>query len=256
MKTVLRAFGIFAGLALLAQTPPVRTALQQQNEVLFEQLQRVQGLSDTQMKALRQIFAKSGYISQGNPAVTRHPMTPEQAQAKLNAAGINYSNPQFEKICGGKYMAPLYDPAKERPEDAKACIDQFEFPDIPTAYPVVWVKAREAAEICEAEGKRICDAHEWEGACAGELEPPDYEWDLAKGLAPNAADRTDAGSPQPEGCGDEELELWPGVPEGHLRHIKPKNSGLQRGQLDRMRLQHLSRRAPFPDCHSPLGFTI
>jgi len=60
-------------------------------------------------------------------------------------------------------------------------------PDIPTAYPVVWVKAREAAEVCEVEGKRLCDAHEWEGACAGDLEPPDYRWDLAKGQPPNAA---------------------------------------------------------------------
>jgi formylglycine-generating enzyme required for sulfatase activity len=84
-------------------------------------------------------------------------------------------------------MAPLYNPATERPEDAKYCIDQFEFPDIPAAYPVVWVRAREAAEICEVEGKRMCDAHEWEGACAGSLEAPDYRWDLAKGLSPNAA---------------------------------------------------------------------
>jgi hypothetical protein len=178
---------ILAGLALLAQAPSMRTVFQQQNEALFQQLQRVHGLSDQQMAAIRQIFAKSGYIGQGNPAITRHPMTPEQAQAKLNSLGVNYANPQFEKICGAKYMAPLYNPAKEKPEDAKACIDQFEFPNIPTAYPVTWVKAKEAAEICEAEDERMCDAHEWEGACAGDLEPPDYEWDLAKGLAPNAA---------------------------------------------------------------------
>ena len=50
-------------------------------------------------------------------------------------------------------MAPLYDPSRQRPEDAKACIDQFEFPDIPCAYPVVWVKAREAAEICAGGGQ-------------------------------------------------------------------------------------------------------
>ena len=91
---------------------------------------------------------------------------------------------RFEKICKAKYMAPLYDPSKEQPEDAKACIDQFEFPDIPCTYPVVWVKAREAAEICRAEGKRLCDADEWEGACAGSLEPPDYRFDLAKGVSP------------------------------------------------------------------------
>ena len=71
-------------------------------------------------------------------------------------------------------MAPLYDPRVEEPSDAKSCIDIFEFPNIPCTYPVVWTRAQEAAQICAAVGKRICDAHEWEGACAGALEPPDY----------------------------------------------------------------------------------
>ena len=162
-------------------------ALEQQNETLFQALQREHGLSDQQMNAIRRIFANSGYIGQGNPAVTQHPVTPEQCTAKLAAAGVRYENPRFEKICEAKYMAPLYDPSKAKPEEAKACIDQFEFPDIPCTYPVVWVKAREAAEICWAMGKRLCDAHEWEGACAGALEAPDYRFDLAKGLAPEDA---------------------------------------------------------------------
>ncbi len=127
-------------------------ALQQQNETLFQQLQRVHGLSDAQMSAIRKIFAKSGYIGQGNPAVTVHPVTPEACQAKVNSMGVQYENPRFEKVCKAKYMAPLYDPSKQKPEDAKACIDQFEFPDIPCTYPVVWVKARVAPEICAAEG--------------------------------------------------------------------------------------------------------
>jgi formylglycine-generating enzyme required for sulfatase activity len=84
-------------------------------------------------------------------------------------------------------MAPLYDPATQRPEDAKACVDQFEFPDIPCAYPVVWVRAREAAEVCWVMGKRLCDAHEWEGACAGSVAPPDYRFELTRGLSPAAA---------------------------------------------------------------------
>jgi len=54
---------------------------------------------------------------------------------------------------------------------------------------VVWVRACEAAEICAAMGKRICDAHEWEGACAGSLEPPDYRFDLARGVSPDEAIR-------------------------------------------------------------------
>ena len=183
LRLVAVGLAAYCGLIAFSQSP----AFHEQNEILLRQLQAVHKLTDAQMSAIRAIFAKSGYIGQGNPAVTRHSVTPEQCQAKLKQLSVNYDNPQFEKICGAKYMAPLYDPATQKPEDAKVCIDQFEFPDIPCAYPVVWVKAREAAEICWALGKRLCDAHEWEGACAGSLQPPDYRWDLAKGLSPNAA---------------------------------------------------------------------
>jgi len=183
MRAIAFGFLAWCGTAGFGQN----AALQQQNEALFRQIQSVHKLSDAQMTAIRKIFVNSGYIGQGNPAVTRHPVSEEDCRAKLKRANINYDNPHFEKICGAKYMVPLYDPAKQKPEDAKACIDQFEFPDIPCAYPVVWVKAREAAEICWSIGKRLCDAHEWEGACAGSLQPPDYAWDLARGLSPNAA---------------------------------------------------------------------
>jgi sulfatase modifying factor 1 len=56
------------------------------------------------------------------------------------------------------------------------CIDQFEFPNIACEYPVTWVTAREAARLCRAIGKRLCDAHEWEGACAGNLRAPKQEY--------------------------------------------------------------------------------
>lgn len=164
-------------------------SVEQQNEILFQQIHREHGLSDQQMDEIRKIFAGSRIMGQGNPAVTEHPVTPDECKVKLSNLGILYENPQFVKICKAKYMAPLYDPSKEKPEDAKACIDQFEFPDIPCTYPVVWVKAREAAEICWAMGKRLCDAHEWEGACAGDLKAPDYHFDLLKGLDPEYAIR-------------------------------------------------------------------
>ena len=179
--------GLFAFLCLAGFDDASKHPLQQQNEILFTQLQEVHGLSENQMNAIRKIFATSGYIGQGNPAVTEHPVTPEACQAKVKSMGVQYENPRFEKICKAKYMAPLYNPSKQKPEDAKACIDQFEFPDIPCTYPVVWVKAREAAEICSAEGKRLCDAHEWEGACAGDLEPPDYEFNMLKDMGPEDA---------------------------------------------------------------------
>ena len=178
---------VTSGLVIASAAAVGQTSLKEQNEVLFQQVQTVRGLTDQQIRAIRGIFAASGFIGQGNPAISEHPDTPQQCRARLDRQSLTYANPQFERICGAKYMAPLYDPQTEKPEQAKACIDQFEYPDIPCTYPVVWVRAREAAELCAAEGKRICDAHEWEGACAGRLEEPDYRFDLAQGVSPNAA---------------------------------------------------------------------
>jgi hypothetical protein len=161
--------------------------LDEQNEAMLEKLQRVHGLSGQQMAEIRAIFRRSGYVGQGNPAIARHPETSRECLARLETRGVRYDDPEFERICSAKYMAPLYDPASHSAGEARACIDQFEFPNIPCEYPVVWVRAREAAEICAAQGKRLCDAHEWEGACAGALQAPDYRFDLAKGVGPAAA---------------------------------------------------------------------
>ena len=107
-------FGAVRWLGAWRSSPVLRRCTSRMR-LLFRQLQRVHGLSDAQMTAIRKIFAKSGIMGQGNPAVTRHPVTPEEAQAKLKQLGIDYANPRFEKICGAKYMAPLYDlPRKSR----------------------------------------------------------------------------------------------------------------------------------------------
>lgn len=187
LRTLSLGLLILSGLVRFDSSFASCQTLEQENEILFQQIQREHGLTDQQMQEIRKIFAGSRIMGQGNPAVTQHPVTSDECKVKLNNSGIHYENPQFVKICKAKYMAPLYDPSKEKPEDATACIDQFEFPDIPCTYPVVWVKAREAAEICWAMGKRLCDAHEWEGACSGDLEPPDYGFAHLLGLTPEDA---------------------------------------------------------------------
>jgi hypothetical protein len=145
------------------------------NARMLREMQQARGLSEAQMQRIRTIFAGSRYIGQGNPAVTRHPMTPQQLAARLGQDPRSYyRNREFERICGAPFMAPLYDPANETPADAPVCADMFEYPNVPGMYPVTWVRAKEAAELCRAEGKRIGDAHEWEGASHGALTPPDY----------------------------------------------------------------------------------
>lgn len=190
----MRGFGLFfrhVGMVLpllcVWQVCVAAQSLKELNAVLLQQVQHVHRLSEGQREAIRALFAKSAYLGQGNPAITQHAATPQVCQAKLERLAVRYENPAFEHICSAKYMAPLYHPATEQAADAKACIDQFEFPNIPCAYPVVWVRAREAAQLCTMMGKRLCDAHEWEGACAGSLERPDYRFALAKGVSPGGA---------------------------------------------------------------------
>ena len=157
------------------------------NEQMFRQMQQRRGVSASELARVKEIFGRSSIIGQGNPAITRHALTPEECAARLPGGIGYYDNSRFEQICGDKYMAPLYDPATQSASQATACIDQFEYPNVPCTYPVVWVKTSEAAQICAAEGKRLCDAHEWEGACAGALLEPDYRFDLASGVSPSAA---------------------------------------------------------------------
>lgn len=165
----------------------IAVSIGEQNEALLATLQQEHRLSKEQMQRLRLIFNQSGYIGQGNPAISVHPMTPDQCHARRDLVESQIEKPRFLRICGRPHMAPLYDPAHQAPEDALACIDQFEFPDIPCAYPVVWVRAVEAAKICQVIGKRLCDAHEWEGACEGRVLAPDYRFDLAQGFSPEEA---------------------------------------------------------------------
>jgi len=173
------------GLILLA-TPGLAEApsdLQTANEALITRIVTGQKLSPAQAEALLAGFAASRRIGQGNPAVTKHPGTPEACVERRAAAGLSAEpNPEWEAICGAPWMAPLYDPQTGEPGGATTCIDQFEFPGLPCEYPVVWAQANQAAALCESVGKRLCDAHEWEGSCAGALEPPDYRFDLGAGV--------------------------------------------------------------------------
>jgi len=148
--------------------------LTEKNDVLFLNMQHALGLTDAQVTAVRAVFAGSEYLGQGNPKVSRHPLSRADClERRAKAPQL----PPADVRCGAPNMVPLYDPTRgETPEQAKVCIDQFEFPNIECEFPVVWVRANEAQDLCHAVGKRLCDAHEWEGACAGALKDADSEY--------------------------------------------------------------------------------
>jgi formylglycine-generating enzyme required for sulfatase activity len=148
--------------------------LEEQRARLIETIQRAMGLPEERVQVLRDVFALSPYLSQGNPQLTVHPMSRAECRKVRAEAGVR--DPESPR-CGAPFMAPLYNPAAgQREGDARVCIDRFEFPGIPCEYPVVYARANEAATLCRAVGKRLCDAHEWEGACAGALRPPEEEY--------------------------------------------------------------------------------
>jgi len=229
-----------------------RTSLVENNQAMFQQMLAVHKYSEAQMAGVKAIFVKSSMIGQGNPAITMHPVTPQECEAKVQQAKANYDNPHFTKICGSKYMAPLYDPAKQKPEEATACIDQFEFPDIPCVYPVTWVKAKEAAEICEAVGKRICDAHEWEGACAGALLEPDYRFDLAKGTSPEAGIRAMRAEHNNKYASNKSWSYGSTYRTGICACSSHKDPNCNGGSWTQCGTNTFPA-GTFPDCHSSLG---
>ena len=154
--------------------PAGRHPLDEQRRALLHEMVIELRLSGQQAEDVRAIIERSTVLGQGNPALSVHPMTREECRSIRQSAVRERVD---EPVCGAPNMVPIYDPeGGETAQKARVCIDQFEFPGIPCEYPIVHVTAREAVLLCEAIGKRICDAHEWEGACAGQLRNPDREY--------------------------------------------------------------------------------
>jgi hypothetical protein len=238
-------------LALAAASGP-GSAFRQQNEALFHAMQQAHGLDDATMQRIRAIFERSGFIGQGNPAIAQHPQTPEQCRATRERAGPRSDEHDFARLCGGPNMAPLFDPAHQKPEDARACIDQYEYPDIPCEYPVVWVKAREAAQLCEAQGKRLCDAHEWEGACEGTLQPADYRFDLTRNVPENVAVNRMRDAHNRAHAADKHWSYGPAYRSGVCATGSQKTPGCEGGGWNACGSNTYPTGA-FPGCRSPLG---
>jgi sulfatase modifying factor 1 len=157
--------------------PPLLT---EQREQLFATMRNGLQMPAERLKKVRAIFEASPVLGQGNPKVTKHPMKRSECwdirqRAGLNAEDARAKEAARESACGDRFMSPI----GKGDKGETICIDQYEFPGIPCEYPVVYATAKEASDLCQAVGKRICDAHEWEGACAGELRPAneEYLWD-------------------------------------------------------------------------------
>jgi formylglycine-generating enzyme len=143
----------------------------EQRAYLQLRLNEVFSLDERARSRLAAVLGAADWLSFGSPKASVASMTREECHVRREAAAQQQAKaPRTgDAECGAENMVLLYDPSRQSREQARVCIDQYEFPNIPCEYPVVWVRAAEAAELCGALGKRLCWAHEWEGACAGAL---------------------------------------------------------------------------------------
>jgi formylglycine-generating enzyme required for sulfatase activity len=194
------------------------------------------GLEGAQAEKLRKILTKGHGLTRNigtedeaefrGPNNSYHPVTRAQCRAKVLESGLIKPNREYEKICGAKWMAPI--PNAEG--KATVCIDQFEFPDIPCEYPVVWVPSNTAHKICQSMGKRLCNSHEWEGGCAGKIDSiASYRFDLGNEKARRGAinanrEKVWAFQSQPEFANRTDSSVICGVYSGKDRDVLPKAS--------------------------------
>jgi hypothetical protein len=171
MKTVIKVMLIAVVLCLIPLSAVAGESAEFANKVAKEH-----GLKPEQARVLKQLLTGGHGLTRNigtedpneikGPNNSHHMASRQACIEKVIKTGLIKPNPVYERVCGAKWMAPIPENGKG-PESAGVCIDQFEFPNMPCEYPVVWVTSAAAKRICESMGKRVCNSHEWEGACHG-----------------------------------------------------------------------------------------
>jgi hypothetical protein len=133
-----------------------------------EDLRRLAGESsdiDAGATVLLYVAPEPGRFNQGNPALAHHSVSRARCEAGLR--GVTLQTDEQRAVCHGKRnMVPI-----RRGGDAgapSACIDVFEYPNVACELPFVWGTPSAAAQLCHAEGKRLCTQQEWGDACAAD----------------------------------------------------------------------------------------
>jgi formylglycine-generating enzyme required for sulfatase activity len=124
-------------------------------DAVYERLEKEKVFTALELKALKTTLAGMPMVTQGTE-VTKHPVSREQCQKTHEGKPWKAADP----ACHAANMVSI--------PGTNACVDQFEFPNLSCEYPMVWISPIQAHKVCQSIGKRLCDAGEWESACAGE----------------------------------------------------------------------------------------
>lgn len=180
MKNVFPNCKIRLSAALLFLFALLHLASAKESAVLADKIAKTHKLSPQQAALVKSVLTADGDNAltrnvgdEGadtlkGPANTLHPASRTECIKKVIDTGLVKQNPDYERVCGAPWMAPIPD-ANGSIAHPTACIDQFEFPNMPCEYPIVWVTISQAKAVCNGMGKRVCRSAEWEGACAGSM---------------------------------------------------------------------------------------
>ncbi len=201
-------------ISLAAESPEFANKVIQEHGLQGEAAQRLKNILTRNSSLTRNIGTEDPEVLKG-PNNSWHPATRTECRMKVLDTGKIRQDQDYEKICSAKWMAPIPNSVGGDPRDTKVCVDQFEFPNIPCEYPVVWVPSATAKQICESMGKRLCNSHEWETACAGGKKNKDsYRFDL-----PSLRDRRSVINSTRE-------KVWAFQWQNQLAHQKDTGGGL------------------------------
>ncbi len=81
--------------------------LAEQRRRLFARMRADLGLDEEKLAAIEAIFAASPVLGQGNPAISRHPMSRSECRRIRREAGVTQAR---VPACGAPGMVPLFDP--------------------------------------------------------------------------------------------------------------------------------------------------
>src|SRR5450755_4605996 len=87
--------------------------LSEQREALFANMKNQLDLRPDALDKIEAIFNASGRVSQGDPSITKHPMT----RAECRAIREQHPGHAPDPRCGAPNMVPLFDPAKGETAD-------------------------------------------------------------------------------------------------------------------------------------------
>jgi hypothetical protein len=107
------------------------------------------------------------------PSIMR---TLQHSLFKGEAQIVRYAKPLF---CPKGMILVDMPPGKTDVPFFKVCIDKYEYPNKRGTLPQGNLSFEDARRLCEADGKRLCTAEEWQWACSGrEGYPYPYGWVL------------------------------------------------------------------------------